>query len=432
MTYDEATNFLFTQLQAFHRVGATAYKADLENTKALDTYFGHPHRKFKTIHVAGTNGKGSVSHMLASILQEAGYKTGLYTSPHILDFRERIKVNGEMIPESEVVNFVENHKEIIERISPSFFEMTVAMAFDFFSREKIDVAVVEVGLGGRLDSTNIIRPKLSIITNIGLEHTSILGDTYQKIAREKGGIIKKNIPVVIGETHPLTKPVFEKIAARRHSEIHFADSEFQCVMSPESNVSDNVTECMCDYRVKGEQMDIFGKIPLCGTYQSKNIQTVVSAFNILKEPFNLTEKQLIDGIEKVVVNTTLIGRWQVISNNPTIICDSGHNKDALQYVVPQLKQICKNKLHFVLGFSNDKNLDAILPLFPKEASYYFTKAAIERGLDETKLKEKALEYGISGNSYSSVKEALMAAKENASADDVIYVGGSMFVIAEVL
>ena len=432
MTYDEATNFLFTQLQAFHRVGATAYKADLENTTALDTYFGHPHRKFKTIHVAGTNGKGSVSHMLASILQEAGYKTGLYTSPHILDFRERIKVNGEMIPESEVVNFVENHKDIIESISPSFFEMTVAMAFDFFSREKIDVAVVEVGLGGRLDSTNIIRPKLSIITNIGLEHTSILGDTYQKIAREKGGIIKKNIPVVIGETHPLTKPVFEKIAARRHSEIHFADSEFQCVMSPESNVSDNVTECMCDYRVKGEQMDICGKIPLCGNYQSKNIQTVVSAFNILKEPFNLTEKQLIDGIEKVVINTTLIGRWQVISNNPTIICDSGHNKDALQYVVPQLKQICKNKLHFVLGFSNDKNLDAILPLFPKEASYYFTKAAIERGLDETKLKEKALEYGISGNSYSSVKEALMAAKENASADDVIYVGGSMFVIAEVL
>ena len=432
MTYEEVTTFLFTQLQAFHRVGATAYKADLENTNTLDEYFGHPHRNFKTIHVAGTNGKGSVSHMLASILQEAGYKIGLYTSPHILDFRERIKVNGNMMPKDEVIAFVENHKKIIESINPSFFEMTVAMAFDYFSREKVDVAVVEVGLGGRLDSTNIITPELSIITNIGLEHTSILGDTYQKIAGEKGGIIKHNVPVVIGETHPLTKPVFEQIAKEKHSEIHFADSEFECIMSSESNVSDNATDCMCDYCVKGERFIMCGKIPLCGNYQSKNIQTVVSAFKILQEPFKLKYKNLIDGIEKVVVNTSLIGRWQVISNNPTIICDSGHNKDALQYVVPQLKQICKNRLHFVLGFSNDKNLDAILPLFPQNASYYFTKAAIERGLDEIKLREKALEFGLSGESFGSVKEAFWAAKESASVDDVIYVGGSMFVIAEVL
>jgi len=429
MNYKETLDFLFNQLPAYHRIGKAAYKNNLDNTIALDNYFGHPHNKFKTIHIAGTNGKGSVSHLIASVLQEAGYKTGLYTSPHLKDFRERIKLNGEMIGENDVVEFVRNHKEIIALLEPSFFELSVAMALDYFEKSKVDVAVIEVGLGGRLDSTNIIIPVLSVITNIGHDHLDILGDTFGKIASEKAGIVKQNIPVVISETHQETKGIFLSKAEELNSLIYFADQRFLCNLEESSNNEGKrkykITDLITDKITEGESV-------LGGDYQSKNIQAVYCAFEILKSCFNYSEQTIISGIRNVIINTGLQGRWQILSNDPLTICDTGHNKEGLEYVMNQLKRMTKSQLHIILGFVNDKDLSSVLPLFPTDATYYFTKASIPRALDDEILKSEALKYNLIGESYPDVKSALQNARKNAAKSDLIFIGGSTFVVAEVI
>jgi dihydrofolate synthase / folylpolyglutamate synthase len=429
MTYQETLEFLFSQLPAFHRIGKAAYKNDLKNIIALDNYFGNPHLKFRTIHVAGTNGKGSVSHIIASILQEAGYKTGLYTSPHLKDFRERIKVNGEMIPEKEVIDFVEKHKSIIEFLRPSFFEMTVAMCFNYFAECDVDVAVIEVGLGGRLDSTNIIKPVLSVITNIGHDHLDLLGDTFKKIALEQAGITKENIPVVISETQQETKEIFISKSIETGSPISFADERFSC----------NLEEYDC---LKGERrykitdlvtrQKFEGNTVLGGDYQSKNLQAVFTVFGILKEVFEFSQKNITDGIRKVVINTGLKGRWQILSNAPLTICDTGHNKEGLEFVMDQVRRIPKSGLHIIIGFVNDKDLKSVLPLFPTEAIYYFTKGSIPRALNEDILKSEAMKYGLIGQSYPDIKTALKYARKNATQSDMIFIGGSTFIVAEVV
>lgn len=429
MNYSETLDFLFSQLPAYHRIGKAAYKNNLDNTFRLDEQLGHPHMNFRTIHVAGTNGKGSVSHMTASVLQEAGYKTGLYTSPHLMDFRERIRVNGNMIPEHEVIDFVKKNRQVIEEIKPSFFEMTVAMAFDHFSREKVDVAVIEVGLGGRLDSTNIIHPVLSVITNIGHDHMDLLGDTLGKVAAEKAGIIKEGIPVVIGESQVETSGVFLAKADSMHSVISFADLEFSCRLEDDPQVSGERKFQVTD-KEKGTTIE--GITALGGDYQAKNLVTVFGTFMSLEGILNFTRENLLQGIRNVIRNTGLSGRWQVLSRKPLIICDTGHNKEGLEYVTRQLGKTGGRKLHLVIGFVNDKDLTAVLPLFPKNATYYFTKASVERALDEGILRVKASEYGLQGNSYPDVKIALNAAKLNASAADVIFIGGSTFVVADCL
>jgi dihydrofolate synthase/folylpolyglutamate synthase len=429
MTYSDALDFLFSQLPAYHRIGRAAYRNDLKNSTLLDNYFGNPHLKYPAIHVAGTNGKGSVSHMIASVLQEAGYNTGLYTSPHLKDFRERIKVNGVMIPESEVINFVTRHQNIISSVKPSFFEMTVAMAFNFFAESHVDVAVIEVGLGGRLDSTNIINPVLSVITNIGHDHMDLLGDTFEKVALEKAGIIKKNIPVLISETQPGIRDVFIRKAYENNCPIFFADEIFSCELDENARLTGKR-----EYKVKGLTGDelIRGETPLGGDCQSKNLKAVFASFGMLKKSFPVSEKNIIDGIRKVVINTGLYGRWQTLGTSPLTICDTGHNKEGLEYVMNQLLHIKKSALHFVVGFVNDKDLSLVLPLFPTNAIYYFTKASVPRALNELVLHREAAKFGLKGESYSSVKEAFESAKKNAKPDDVIFIGGSTFVVAEVV
>ena len=429
MNYTDTLDFLFKQLPAYHRIGVAAYKNNLENTLILDEHFGHPHRKYRTIHVTGTNGKGSVSHMLASILQEAGYTTGLYTSPHLKDFRERIRINGEMIPEEEVITFVEGNKGIIENLQPSFFEMTVALAFDFFARRRVDVAVIEVGLGGRLDSTNIITPIVSVITNIGHDHMDLLGDTLEKVAGEKAGIIKIGVPVVIGETQKETMDAFISKADETGSEIYFADKEFTCSLE-DGDVSKggrkySVTDKFTRKVHKGTTV-------LGGDYQVKNLVTVYGASRLMKEVMDLSDDNIRDGIKNVIVNTGLSGRWQVIGNKPLTICDTGHNKEGLEYLVRQIDRIPKKKLHMIIGFVNDKDLTAVLPLFPENAAYYFTKASVERALNENILKEMAGAYGLHGSSFPDVRSAIAAARNSASTDDMIFIGGSTFVVAECL
>jgi len=427
MQYSQALDFLFSQLPMYQRIGQAAYKANLDNTLAFDQYFESPHTHFKTIHVAGTNGKGSVSHMLASVLQSAGYKTGLYTSPHLLDFRERIKINGEMISESEVVDFVENHNEIIKEIKPSFFEMTVAMAFDYFARQQVEVAVIEVGMGGRLDSTNIINPELSIITNIGLDHTQFLGDTIDKIAAEKAGIIKDGIPVLIGESHELTKPVFIDFANRNNSAIYFADQEYTCDYSMQT------LDQFQSFNFKKNGQLVYPDLlsDLLGIYQRKNIATVLKAIDLLSS-FNLDKKAIYEGIKYTSKTSGLMGRWQILSYNPTIVCDTGHNKHGLKLVMEQIKQTPHDKLHIVFGAVNDKSIDSILSILPSDAQYYFTKASIPRALDEKELAKKAQISGLKGNYFATVKDAIDFAKKNASANDLIYIGGSTFIVAEAL
>jgi dihydrofolate synthase / folylpolyglutamate synthase len=429
MTYTRTIEFLFSQLPAYHRIGKAAYKNNLENSIALDEYFHHPHRNYLTIHVGGTNGKGSISHMIASVLQQAGYRTGLYTSPHLKDFRERIKINGEMISEDEVISFVSDHKEIIESVKPSFFEMTVAMAFNCFAIRKVDVAVVEVGLGGRLDSTNIINPVLSVITNIGHDHMDLLGDTIRKIASEKAGIIKKNIPVVISETTRETKEIFISKAAGSGSSIYFADERFAC-RTEENDVLKGerryeITDLVSHKTTKG--ITVLG-----GDYQSVNIQAVFSVFDTLKGLFGCSDDMITTGIRNVVLNTGLKGRWQILSTMPLTICDTGHNKEGLQYVLNQISRIPKSGLHIVIGFVSDKDLSSVLPLFPAGAVYYFTRASVPRALNEVILKNEAAKYGLKGSSYSDVKTALSNARENASGSDMIFIGGSTFVVAEVI
>lgn len=389
----------------YQRVGQSAYKADLAATLQLAAHLNNPENSFKSVHVAGTNGKGSTSHMLASVFQEAGYRTGLYTSPHLKDFRERIKLNGEMVPKPNVSEFVKKHKPYFEEHALSFFEMTVGLAFDYFRKEKIDIAIVEVGMGGRLDSTNIISPEVSVITNIGLDHTQFLGDTLEKVATEKAGIIKEHIPVVIGETVPETKTVFEKIATERKARITFAET-----IEASTYISD-----------------------LKGAYQQKNIKTVLATLGILKKGgWNISEENIKNGLLNVIKNTGLMGRWQVLRQNPKAICDTGHNKDGLQLVMKQLATESFEKLHIVLGVVSDKDLDSVLPLFPTDAIYYFCKPHIPRGLEASLLLTKARGYGLIGEEYISVKKAYQTAMETASAKDLIFVGGSTFVVAEVL
>ncbi len=406
MNYQDTVNWMFKQLPMYQNQGKTAYKANLDNTLQLVEHLQHPENNFKSIHIAGTNGKGSTSHMLASILQESGYKVGLYTSPHLKDFRERIKINGKEISEAFVVEFITNHQSFFESHALSFFEMTVGMAFDYFSKEKVDIAVVEVGMGGRLDSTNIITPEVSIITNIGLDHTQFLGSTLKAIAFEKGGIMKTHVPVVIGETQPETEIVFIELAKEHHSNIKFADQQ----------------EAIDDY-----QSD------LKGDYQIKNRKTVLSGIEALqKSGFEISEEALVEGFKKVIKNTGLHGRWEVIQEQPKIICDTGHNKEGLQYTMTQLLKEQYDQLHMVFGVVNDKDVLSILPLLPRQATYYFCRPNIPRGLDADDLKNIFIKNGFVGASYDSVEKALSAAKQHATNSDVIYVGGSTFVVAEII
>lgn len=396
---------MFSQLPMYQNQGKTAYKEDLSNTIKLDNHLKNPHQKFKSIHVAGTNGKGSTSHMLASILQEAGYKVGLYTSPHLKDFRERIKINGKEISKHFVIGFINRNKTFFEENSLSFFEMTVGMAFDFFAKQKVDIAIIEVGLGGRLDSTNVITPEVSVITNIGIDHTQFLGNTLELIAKEKGGIIKPNIPVVIGETQKETKSVFLGLAKQNDAEITFADKE----------VSQTY------------------KSDLKGNYQKSNIITAIQAINTLnKNGFKVSSDNVKIGLLSVVKNTGLLGRWQILQEQPKVICDTAHNKEGLIYIMNQLKDEKYENLHFVLGFVNDKNLSSVIKLFPIEAKYYFCKPNISRGLNADILKDEFIKKGYSGDSYKSVKEAYKASLDKAKSSDLIYVGGSTFVVAEIV
>nr|WP_262909907.1 folylpolyglutamate synthase/dihydrofolate synthase family protein [Maribellus sp. CM-23] len=415
----------------FQRTGPAAYKNTLANTLLLDEYYAHPHRSFKTIHVAGTNGKGSVSHMLASVLQAAGYKTGLYTSPHLKDFRERIRIDGKMMGEEAVVAWVENYRTNNElwKIEPSFFELTVAMAFDYFAQQKVDVAVIEVGLGGRLDSTNIITPEVGIITNIGLDHTNLLGETLELIAGEKAGIMKKNVPVVIGETQEETKAVFLKKAQEVNAPIYFADREYKVAYATKG--IDGLQNVQVDKNSEPFYRDM--KLDLLGFYQHKNLPTVLKATELLNaQGFKIDEQSLRTGLQQVREKTGLQGRWQVIGANPMVVCDTGHNLDGIKEVVEQINSTPHKSLHFVFGTVGDKNPDKVLALLPKNASYYFVKANIERALDAEALKQHAADFGLVGDTYRSVNEGFRKAMGNAGENDLVFVGGSTFVVAEIL
>ena len=405
MTYQDTINWMFSQLPMYQNQGKSAYKVDLRNTILLAKHLNNPEIQFKSIHVAGTNGKGSTSHMLASVLQEAGYKVGLYTSPHLKDYSERIKINGKEISEEYVIKFIKQNKTFLEKNSLSFFEMTVGLAFEYFANQKVDIAIIEVGLGGRLDSTNIITPEVSVITNIGLDHTQFLGNTHQSIAKEKGGIIKHNIPVVIGETQIQTKDVFTEIADNNDAKIIFAD----------------------------KIQTINYKSDLKGDYQNKNIKTVVSVINQIQlKGFNISSENIKRGLLNVVHNTGLLGRWQILKHNPKVICDTAHNREGLEIVVNQLKKAEYSNLHIVFGVVNDKDLDSIIDLLPINAKYYLCKPHIFRGLDVNILKQYFNDNNLVSEVYCSVKEAYKTALEMANPEDIIYIGGSTFVVAEII
>lgn len=410
----------------FSHSGAKAYKADLKNTLALCNYLGNPQNNIKTIHIAGTNGKGSVSHILAAILQENGFKTGLYTSPHLKDFRERIKINGSMIAQSFLIDFVKKTKTISEEISPSFFELTFVMALEYFFREKVDVAVIETGLGGRLDSTNVIIPLLSVITNISFDHKDILGDTLAKIAYEKAGIIKHNIPVVIGEAIPETKIVFENKAKETNSEIIFAEEKYEIISSKYDTKKLELEAQNKETKItKNYQLD------LNGLYQKKNMLTVLAAVDILKQHFSLKEEKIKSALSEVKKLTGLHGRWEVVHENPTVALDVAHNEDGIRQLIHQINNSNFEKLHIVFGMVKDKDIDKVLEQLPRNASYYFTKAQNPRALPENELWEKAKSYRLNGEAYPKVTEALKAAIGSASEEDLIVVCGSVFVVAEV-
>ena len=429
MSYNEVLDFLFSQLPMYQRTGKVAYKANLDNTLKLDAHFSSPHKKYKTIHVAGTNGKGSVSHCLASVLQDAGYKVGLYTSPHLKDFRERIRVNGECISEQEVIAFVEQNQSLIKEIKPSFFEMTVALAFQYFEIQKVDVAIIEVGLGGRLDSTNIITPECSVITNIGLDHTALLGDTIGLIAKEKAGIIKPNIPVIIGETNDITQKVFDQKAQENQSPIYYADLNYTIPVA--MNGTDG-TQILQVYKNEEKHYPDL-KLGLLGHYQQNNIKTILQTIDVLAtKGFKIQQENIYSGLKDVVINTGLLGRWQVLGANPAIICDTGHNTEGITHLVAQIKQTAYKKLHIVWGMVNDKDITNVLNLLPKDANYYFAKPNIPRGLDAGELKQEAYKVGLRGSSYSSVAIAIENAKKNAGTNDLIFIGGSTFVVAEAI
>ena len=427
MDYQQTIDYLFTRLPMFSRIGAAAMREGLTNTIILCETIGNPHTKFKSVHVAGTNGKGSASHMLAAIFQTAGYKTGLYTSPHLKDFRERIKINGEMVSEDFVTCFIERLKPLIEEISPSFFEITVAMAFEYFAQHKVDIAIIEVGLGGRLDSTNIIRPELSVITNISYDHMNILGDTLQKIAFEKAGIIKKNIPVVIGEFQTETHEVFEKKAAEEKVSLSYANRQ-RFVAEWKMDKHELIAEVTSTHTNDKQ----YYHLDLTGIYQTKNLITVLEAIHILKQKgWDITEQHLQKALMHVKKLTGLHGRWELIHENPSIVLDVGHNEDGIRQLAEQIEITDHEELHIVIGMVKDKDVEKILSLLPKDANYYFSKAQIPRALPEAELYDKAIALGLSGNHYIDVNTALDAARSNASAKDLIVVCGSVFVVGEV-
>ncbi|HPL04934.1 MAG TPA: folylpolyglutamate synthase/dihydrofolate synthase family protein [Bacteroidales bacterium] len=428
MNYQEVIEFMFNSLPMYQRVGAAAYKANLDNTLAFDKITGSPHKKYKTIHIAGTNGKGSVSHSLASILQEAGYKTGLYTSPHLTDYRERIRVNGKKIEESFITEFINSHKNFIKNVKPSFFEMSVALAFKYFELQQVEVAVIEVGMGGRLDSTNIILPELSVITNIGLDHTQFLGNSLAEIAGEKAGIIKQNIPVVIGERQKETEEVFLKKAKEKNSKISFASDNYACKI-----LNSNLKYSNFEVEKKTSDKSYTLNFNLSGKYQEKNLATILETVdNLRNQGFCISDENLKQGLENLIKNTGFHGRWETLNAEPLTICDTGHNKEGLSYTIEQLLSLEFKKLRFVLGFVNDKNVDEVLKLFPKNAEYYFCKAQIPRALDEKILLEKANLVSINGKSFENVSSAYHAAKKDADKNDVIFIGGSTFVVADLL
>ena len=398
MNYKDTLKYLFSQLPMYQRTGAAAYKKDIGNIIEACNFLDNPHKKFKSIHIAGTNGKGSTAHLISSILQEAGFKTGLYTSPHMKDFRDRIKINGVKINENDVISFVTTNKKNFEKINMSFFEYTVALAFDHFAKEKVDIAIIETGLGGRLDSTNIISPEISVITNIGYDHMNLLGNTLEQIAIEKAGIVKEKTPVLIGRKQIETETVFEEKASQKNTSVFYA-----------------------------KQNEVKFNVP---NYQKENINTSISAIKILD--WKISNQEINDGIKNVNQNTGLRGRWETLSKNPKIICDTGHNVDGISNIISQLKQIKFNKLHIVFGTVNDKKINDILNLLPKDAKYYFCKAKIDRALNADKLKSIANEYKLIGESFESVEKALLNAKNNAKKEDLIFIGGSTFVVAEVI
>ncbi len=430
MNYDETIQWLFNRLPMYQREGQAAYKADLSNTKTLLAQLGQPQKNFSAIHVAGTNGKGSVAHIIASVLQQAGYKTGLYTSPHLRDFRERIRVNGEMIPREKVVEFVGIYQNDFEKINPSFFEMTVGMAYRYFAEEKVDFAVLETGMGGRLDSTNISNPVLSIITHIDYDHTQFLGDTLEKIATEKAGIIKKGIPVVIGRKQNETTPVFEKAVRDKNTHLIFAEDHFELRKIETVNLLEKHYDIWFDNELYLENINS----PLLGNYQMENIATALQSIVELNQSgkISVERESIREGLENTVANTHLMGRWQIISKNPLTIADAGHNRDGLMAIREQLKETDHEHLHFVLGMVADKDHEEALALLPQNATYYFCKADIPRGLDVEVLKEKAFKAGLTGSSYPSVMHAYNSAVNNAGPHDLVFVGGSTFVVAEVV
>ena len=429
LNYQEAITFLFERLPMYQRVGKAAYKSNLDNTHALDEYFGHPHRNFKSIHIAGTNGKGSVAHMLSAILQSTGYKTGLYTSPHLLDLRERIRIDGKMIPEESITEFVSRHREILEKQCPSFFEMTVAMAFESFAREQVDFAVVETGMGGRLDSTNIIYPLVCVITNIGLDHNQFLGDTIYKIAVEKAGIMKNGIPVVIGETQEESERVFSRKAREMGCPITYADQAFQVEYSTQSLQGRQIFHISGDGGLKIETLET----DLPGLYQQKNVVTVLAVVDLLSRTgINIPEKAIRTGLSNTRKMTGLRGRWEIIGNNPLTICDTGHNREGIVEVMKQIRHTPWKELHIVLGMVDDKDPSKILEQLPAQAHYYFTQSAIPRSMNREKLAAEAMKFGLYGQVCPTPLKALEIARSKANQEDLIFIGGSTFVVAEVL
>ena len=423
MTYDETVTYLFNCAPPFQQVGGAAYKEGLSTTIALDEHLGNPHKKFRTIHVAGTNGKGSTSHTLAAILQESGYNVGLYTSPHLIDFRERMRVNGTPASKEYVIDFVEKHRSFFEPLQPSFFELTTAMAFNYFAEKEVDIAIIEVGLGGRLDCTNIITPELCIITNISLDHTQFLGSTLQEIASEKAGIIKNGIPVIIGETTPETKEVFANKAKEMNAPIIFAEEE---------SLLTDATPFENGYEYTS---NIFGKFTgeLGGDYQQKNTNTLLSTINLLhKKGFDITDNSFRKGFTNVCNLTGFMGRWQKVQESPRVVCDAGHNIGGIKYITEQLARVNCKELRIVFGMVNDKDITSVLRMMPQKAKYYFTQASIKRAMPAKELKEMAEKYGLKGDCHPNVKEALKNAIKESSAKDFIFVGGSCFIVADLL
>jgi dihydrofolate synthase/folylpolyglutamate synthase len=428
MTYPQTLDYLFARLPMYQRVGAAAYKANLDNTIHITEALGRPQNKLKCIHVAGTNGKGSSSHMLAAVLQQAGYKTGLYTSPHLIDFRERIKINGKMIPKSYVVDFVEQHKAVFEAIEPSFFEWTVGLALDYFAKEEVDVAVIEVGLGGRLDSTNIIMPKACLITNISYDHMNLLGNSLEKIGAEKAGIIKPRVPVVISQYQSETAPLFNNVAKELKAPIEFADKNYKVL---DSKLSNGLLQAQV-LNKKTEQTTVY-ELDLTGNYQLKNLLGVLNVLEFIeKAGFILEQEHIRKALKQVSRLTGLMGRWQQISTSPRIIADTGHNQDGIHQVVDNLKGLQYTTLHMVFGTVNDKDITKILAQLPKNAEYYFVKANLPRALDENELKTQAAKLKLNGKAYATVEAGLKAAKKAYKKNDLIFIGGSTFVVADAL